>query len=82
MATDLFEKLADVPVPPPPPAKQFDRAVHTKINDRLIVGQICDFWLRGAGFGIAHFSKALVGMLRLTFTGKFDKPKPENPPKN
>jgi len=81
MPTDLFEKLADVPVPPPPPSKQFDRAVHAKINDRLIVGQIFDFWIRGAGFGAAHFSKALVGLLRLTFTGKFDKPKPEYPPK-
>ncbi len=78
MPTDLLEKLADVPVPPPPPQKQFDRAVHRRINDRLIVGQILDLSLRGFGFAALHFSRALLGLLRLTFTGKFDTPKSRN----
>jgi hypothetical protein len=75
MATDLLEQLADVPIPPAPPQQQFDRAIHRRINDRLIVGQLLDLTLRGFGFAAVHFSRSLLGLLRLTFTGKFDAPK-------
>ncbi len=75
MPTDLLEQLAELPVPPPPSPQQFDRAIHRRINDRLIVGQLVDFFLRGFGFAALHFARALIGLLRLTFTGKFDGPK-------
>jgi hypothetical protein len=75
MAIDLLEKLAELPVPPPPAQEPFDRAVHRRINQRLLVGQIFDFSLRGCGFAAIHFAKAVVGCLRLTVTGKFDDPK-------
>ncbi|HEY2827572.1 MAG TPA: hypothetical protein VGJ04_08235 [Pirellulales bacterium] len=75
MATDLLEKLADLPVPPAPPPLVFDREIHKRINSRLIVGQTLDLLLRGFGFGIAHFFKAVLGLIRLTLTGKLDAPK-------
>jgi hypothetical protein len=75
MPTDLLEQLADLPVPPPPPPQTFDRAVHSRINSRLIVAQTSDFLLRGFGFALLHFAKALLGLLRLTLTGKSDTPK-------
>ena len=78
MAMDLLEKLAEVPVPPAPPPKVFDRAIHRRINDRLIVGQVLDLTLRGFGFAALHFTRALLGLVRLTFTGKFDTPKSRN----
>jgi hypothetical protein len=73
---DLLEKLADVPVPPAPPPQQFDRGIHQRINNRLLLGQIFDFTLQGFGFAALNFSRAMLGLLRLTFTGKFDAPKP------
>ena len=75
MAIDLLEKLAELPVPPPPAQEPFDRAVHQRINQRLLVEQITDFFLKGCGFAAAHFAKAVVGCLRLTVTGKFEDPK-------
>ena len=54
MASDLFEKLADLPVPPVPAA--FDRGLHERINNRLVVGQFLDLAMRGLGFVLVHFS--------------------------
>jgi len=75
MSTDLLEKLAEVPVPPAPPPQVFDRAVHERINSRLLVSQIVDLLMHGWGFAFIHFGKALLGLLRLTFTGKFEDAK-------
>ena len=75
MPIDLLEKLAEVPVPPAPPPKVFDRAIHERINSRLIVGQIFDLLIRGSAYAVLHFAKAVVGMVRLTLTGKLESPK-------
>jgi hypothetical protein len=75
MPTDLLEQLAELPVPPAPPPQVFDRAVHQRINSRLIVGQILDLLLRGFGYAIAHFAKAVFGLMRLTVTGKLPEVK-------
>jgi hypothetical protein len=72
MPIDLLEKLAELPVPPAPAPQAFDKGIHERINSRLIVSQTADFLLRGFGFGVAHFSKALLGVVRLTLTGKFE----------
>ena len=73
MPVDLFEKLADLPVPPPPPSQAFDRSVHKRINDRLFVGQLFDFALRGFGFAAIHFARAILAVFQLTLTGKLDQ---------
>ena len=75
MAIDLLEKLAELPVPPAPEPEPFDRAVHKRINQRLLIGQLSDFVFKGLGFAAAHFAKAVAGCLRLTVTGKFEAPK-------
>ena len=75
MPTDLLERLAELPVPPAPPPQAFDREIHKRINSHLIVGQVLDLLLRGFAFGAAHFAKALLGLVRLTFTGKYEEPK-------
>ena len=78
MPVDLLEKLeklAEIPIPPAPPPKAFDRAVHVRINSRLLVGQILEFVFRGCGFAIVHFGKAIIGAVRLTITGKLENPK-------
>jgi hypothetical protein len=78
MPVDLLEKLeklAEIPIPPAPPSKVFDRGVHERINSRLLVGQILEFVFRGGSFAIAHFAKAIIGAIRLTITGKLETPK-------
>jgi len=75
MPVDLLEKLAEIPIPPAPAPKVFDRAVHQRINSRLLVGQILEFLFRGCGFAIMHFGKAIIGAVRLTITGKLETPK-------
>ena len=75
MPTDLLEKLAEVPVPPAPPPQVFDREIHRRINKRLVAGQVIELVSRGFVFAIAHFSKAILGLVRLTLTGKLEPPK-------
>jgi len=75
MPTDLLEKLAEVPVPPAPSAQVFDREIHRRINRRLVAGQVADLLTRGFIFAIGHFSKAVLGLVRLTLTGKLEPPK-------
>ena len=72
MAMDLFERLADMPVPPAPPEQQFDRAVHQRINQRLFWAQIFDFVVKGCGFALVHFTRGVAAALRLTVTGKLE----------
>ena len=70
MASDLFEKLAELPVPPVP--ETFDRTLHDRINKRLIVGQFLDFATQGFGFALVHFFRAFADLLKVTVTGKFE----------
>jgi hypothetical protein len=80
MPTDLLEKLAELPVPPAPAPQTFDRAIHKRINSRLIVGQVLDLLVRGFAFGVAHFAKAVLDVVRLTLTGKFEVSKNDRDP--
>ena len=75
MPVDLLEKLAEIPIPPAPPPQVFDRAVHERINSRLLVGQILEFVCRAGGFAIVHFARAIIGAVRFTITGKLETPK-------
>lgn len=80
MPTDLLEKLAELPVPPAPARQTFDHEIHKRINSRLIVGQFFDLLLHGFAFGVAHFAKAVLDVVRLTLTGKFEVSKNDRDP--
>ncbi len=77
MASDLFEKLADLPVPPVPPT--FDRAVHERINKRLLIGQFLDVatarvCIRHRAFrprGCGSFESERNGEVRVGISGGF-----------
>lgn len=71
MPVDILEKLAEVPVPPMPERKEFDRVLHERINQRLVAGQLGDLFLRGFGFAAVHFAGAVMGMLKMTITGSW-----------
>jgi hypothetical protein len=78
---DLLEQLAEVPVPPPPPQPVFDRSLHERINNRLLLGQVLDLCIRGFGFGLWHFARATLGAVRYTLTGKYAGNSKDNDPR-
>jgi hypothetical protein len=71
MPRDFLEELAVSPVPPPPDT--FNRALHERLNRRLLAGHILDLALRGIGYCLVHFARALTGFFALTLTGAFGK---------
>jgi hypothetical protein len=73
MQRDFLEELAEAPVPPVPVS--FNRALHERLNRRLVAGQILDLALHGMGYTIAHFARALGGLIMLTVAGKFEREK-------
>lgn len=70
MPRDVLQELAEAPVPPLPAT--FNRALHERLNRRLLVGQMLDLGLHGMVFTLAHFARALVGFFTLTVSGKFE----------
>ena len=70
MPRDFLEELSESPVPPVPAA--FNRALHERLNRRLLVGQMLDLGMRGMGYTLAHFARALGGVVVLTMSGKFE----------
>jgi hypothetical protein len=68
MPRDFLEELAEAPVPPLPDT--FNRALHQRLNRRLLAGHILDLALRGIGFCLMHFARALVGFFALTVLGE------------
>jgi hypothetical protein len=70
MPRDFLEELAEAPVPPPPDT--FNRALHERLNRRLLAGHILDLALRGIGFCLVHFARALAGFFALTVLGKYE----------
>ena len=70
MPRDFLEELAEAPVPPLPDT--FNRALHERLNRRLLAGQVLDLGLRGVGYCFVHFARALGGFFVLTATGKVE----------
>ena len=75
MPRDFLEELAEAPVPPLPAT--FNRALHDRLNRRLLAGT-CSTWDCG-GWVLRwlHFARALGGFFVLTVTGKFEPRKEE-----
>ena len=70
MPRDLLEELADTPLPPVPAT--FNRALHDRLNRRLLAGHLIDLGLRGTGYTLSHFARAMAGLFTFTLTGKFE----------
>jgi hypothetical protein len=71
MPRDFLEELAEAPVPPVPVT--FNRALHERLNRRLLAGQMLDLALSGMGYTLAHFARAVGAVFMLTISGKFDQ---------
>jgi hypothetical protein len=69
MPSDLFEKLSQVPVPPPP--AELDRAVHERVNRALLSAQLFDFAISAVPLAAWHLARAIGGLIALTVTGRF-----------
>jgi hypothetical protein len=70
MASDLFDRLAELDVPPPP--AQFDHQLHERVNRSLIVGQMIDLVAGGIPFALVHFARAVLGLVTFTATGRYE----------
>ena len=75
MANDFFEQLAQTEIPPPPPG--FDRQLHQRVNRSLLTVQLLDLVFGALPWAIGHMARALVGMIQLTITGKFEEKRPD-----
>ena len=75
MASNLFERLAESEVPPPP--VQFDTQLHERVNRTLVGTQLVDLLLCGLPWACLHFARAVMGLIAFTLTGRY-----ENNPKN
>jgi hypothetical protein len=71
MSTDLFDRLAESAVPPPP--AQLDRAVHERLNRALVIGHVLDFAMNAIPYACLHLAKAVGGFIALTVTGEYPK---------
>jgi hypothetical protein len=70
MASNLFEQLADLEVPPPP--DQFDRQLHERVNRSLVQTQLVDLIVSGLPWALLHFARAFVGLITFTLTGRYE----------
>ncbi len=70
MAIDLFDKLAEMDVPPPP--ARFDEQLHQKVNRSLAIGQALDLVFGALPWALGEFARAFVGFLMYTVTGRYE----------
>ena len=77
MNHDFLEQLAQFDVPEPP--VEFDRQLHGRMNQWLLVQQVIDLALRGVPWAILHFARALVGLGAFSITGRFPEERAQEP---
>jgi hypothetical protein len=70
MATNLFERLAEMDVPPPP--AHFDAQLHDRVNRSLVTWQLIDLLVRGMPWALGHFAQAMLGAAAFTLTGRYE----------
>ena len=73
MPTDFLERLAELDVPPPPPA--FDDDLHQRLNQSLTAQHVVDLGLQILPSAALEFVRAVIGMVSLTIVGKFPESK-------
>jgi hypothetical protein len=75
MAFDMWEQLAETPIPPAPETPAFDRGIAERINARLFWLHVVEFAVRTIPYALAHFMGGVLGFLTISLTGKY----PERP---
>ena len=70
MATDLFDKLAELDVPPPP--ERFDQQLHERVNRSLVIGQVFDLLFGAVPWALNQFGRAFIGLVLFTLTGRYE----------
>jgi hypothetical protein len=70
MASNLFDRLAESDVPPPP--ARFDKQLHDRVNRTLVRTQLVDLILCGLPWAFLQFARAVVGLIGFTLTGRFE----------
>ena len=66
---DPFEKLAEVEVPPVPPAQTFTAGVRRKLHPRLLALHVLEFAFGATAWALRHMTAALAAAARYTLTG-------------
>jgi len=74
MSDDLFDLLAETPVPPVPPA--LSQGVHRRLNRALVVLHLVEFVLCVLPYGLLHFARGVVGWMVHTVSGRFPDDRP------
>lgn len=69
MNHNLLERLAESEVPPLP--ADFDRSVHQRLNQALLVGQFVELFFRTLPYALAHFALGVLGAVAFTLSGRF-----------
>lgn len=69
MNQDLLERLRETEIPPVP--ADFDRDVHQRVNDALLLAHVAELGLRVLPYAFVHMAQALFGWISLTFSGRF-----------
>jgi len=74
MSDDLFELLAETPVPPVPLA--LSQGVHRRLNRALVVLHLVEFVVCVLPYGLLHFARGVVGCVMLTVSGRYPDDRP------
>lgn len=68
---DPFEQLAEMKVPPVPPAKNFTAGVRRKLHPRLLALHVLEFAFGATAWAVINMAAALSAALRYTITGRW-----------
>ncbi|MCA9268607.1 MAG: hypothetical protein KDA41_09060 [Planctomycetales bacterium] len=68
MPENLLDRLTSTEVPPPP--RDFRRAVHGKVNQWLLAGQLAELLGQAFVFAVAHLAPAVISLIFFTLTGR------------
>lgn len=70
MASNLFDRLAELEVPPPP--AQFDTQLHERMNRSITRTQLVDLATGGMPWAMLQMSRALLAFVSFTLTGRYE----------
>lgn len=81
MSHDVFDRLAEWEVPPPPPGPKFERQLHDRLNRALVVLHVVELALRALPWAALQFGQSMLSACLTTLTGKLVTPprKPGGP---